>query len=133
MVHSKIHLSVRKITTIAFVVIFLCVSGLVIAYAQNGAIKELERKKAIETIIEVEKKPQEQEKEKELLPIMSESKLIQKCPESWIDNQMPQVVRDGKPIGTTQYLIIEGKRVELSEVDMGWISLNCEIKKQTVY
>ncbi|NCO11251.1 hypothetical protein GW924_01445 [Candidatus Pacearchaeota archaeon] len=55
--------------------------------------------------------------------------LIQKCPDGWIDNQMPSV----GPEEERQYFIIDEKRREISDFDMPWIEANCDIEKQVVY
>jgi len=54
--------------------------------------------------------------------------LIQKCPDEWIDNQMPPV----GPEEERQYFIIDEKRREISDFDLPWIETNCDIKKQVV-
>ncbi len=55
--------------------------------------------------------------------------LIQRCPDEWIDNQMPST-GDGE---NREYFIIDEKRREISDFDMAWIEANCDIEKQVVY
>lgn len=54
------------------------------------------------------------------------------CPTAWIDNQMPQVYTTGKPLNepSREYLVVNGKRAEIVDYDMGWIKNNCSIKKE---
>lgn len=57
------------------------------------------------------------------------SSLIQSCPDSWYSNQMPQIVPEGQPIPTPEsYFIYDGKRVETDQVDVNWVTANCDQK-----
>lgn len=59
--------------------------------------------------------------------------LIQRCPDAWYSDKMPTISNDGKPVAAREYLVIDGKRVELSQADMAWIGANCSVEKKTVY
>lgn len=59
--------------------------------------------------------------------------LIRKCPEAWYENQIPGIVREGEVKIIEGYMIIDGKRVELDQVDVKWVGENCQIKKQKAY
>jgi hypothetical protein len=55
--------------------------------------------------------------------------LIQSCPEAWYSNQMPQIVPDDQPLPTPEtYFIYNGKRVETNQVDVDWVTANCDQK-----
>jgi hypothetical protein len=53
---------------------------------------------------------------------------IKQCPEAWYDNQMPGSSRSG----TSQYLIVEGERREISDFNIQWIQKNCEVNSPSV-
>jgi hypothetical protein len=53
---------------------------------------------------------------------------IKQCPTAWIDNQMSSTLTSGE----RQYLIINGKNYQASEVNVKWIQANCEISKPSV-
>jgi hypothetical protein len=53
---------------------------------------------------------------------------IRQCPEDWYDNQMP----GPQASGDRQYLIIDGKHYQLSEVNVKWIQSNCEVNKPSI-
>ena len=57
------------------------------------------------------------------------------CPDHWVVNRMPGVMQpDSKvPEVPRAYLIIHGKRVETTDVDMNWIKANCAIQPETVW
>lgn len=59
---------------------------------------------------------------------LSQTKLIQICPEEWIQNKMPSTDAQS----ANEYFIYEGKRRELKEFDMEWVKKNCSIKPQIV-
>lgn len=48
------------------------------------------------------------------------------CPDEWIDNMEPPV---NPIVEERQYFIVNGERIELSELDVDWIRENCEVKK----
>jgi len=50
------------------------------------------------------------------------------CPDAWYSNQMPGIDSDS-PQTLREYMIVQGQRRELEEMDMEWIRLNCEIKE----
>ncbi len=47
------------------------------------------------------------------------------CPEAWYSNQMPGTVGDNNP--PREYMVINGTRVELTEVDVVWVRANCVV------
>jgi hypothetical protein len=54
------------------------------------------------------------------------------CPEEMIVNQMPAVDRSGETVSDeipmrSNYYIIDGKRVEIDELDTAWIASNCRV------
>lgn len=51
----------------------------------------------------------------------NQSTLIQKCPEAWYRNLMPE---SGKS-QPTEYLIVNGVRAEIAHYDTTWIRKNC--------
>ena len=55
---------------------------------------------------------------------------LKECPDEWIVNKMPGFDSNDS---NKQYFILEGKRRELSEFDMSWVSVNCKIEKQVVF
>ncbi|MEI6510870.1 MAG: hypothetical protein WCO25_02390 [Candidatus Uhrbacteria bacterium] len=59
--------------------------------------------------------------------------LIQRCPDAWYTNRMPTVADDGRPTMPSEYVVIDGKRMELSQMDMAWVGANCSVDKKTVY
>ena len=69
--------------------------------------------------------------------------LLQVCPEAWYENKMPMVFDDTSETTFTggegskfssQYVIINGERVEMNEVDVPWIQQNCEVSApETIY
>lgn len=65
--------------------------------------------------------------------VTGEQRLIQKCPEAWYENQIPGIVREGDIKIIEGYMIFDGKRVELDQVDVKWVGENCQIKKQKAY
>lgn len=52
---------------------------------------------------------------------------IRKCPTAWYKNEMPGIYKKNE-----EYLIIEGVRYEVNEVNTGWIVNNCEVNKPQV-
>ncbi|MCK9345131.1 MAG: hypothetical protein M0P64_03365 [Candidatus Pacebacteria bacterium] len=66
-------------------------------------------------------------------PGSSATKLLQDCPETWFDNQMPMIIDPGQPRPVTQYFIYKGERRELAEFDMKWVSANCPVQPSAVY
>lgn len=132
MSRPRINLSPTQVTIISFMVIFFTYVGSSYAYQQIKSSRESAVEKTIPEIIQ-----EDAVNNKVGAPVIKDTNisqdLIQKCPDAWYDNQMPRVVREGEVVGTREYLIIDGKRVELSQVDMDWIVQNCQIRKQTVY
>jgi hypothetical protein len=57
------------------------------------------------------------------------SLLIRRCPEKWVNNQMPCSGDCAAP----QYYILDGKRWEIFQFDKLWLSKNCNLKMDTVY
>lgn len=53
------------------------------------------------------------------------------CPDHWIEDRMPGPI-ERKPY-ERQYFIIDGKRVELQDVDLDWILIYCPIAIEYVY
>ncbi len=102
------HLSSRRIATIGLVVIFLL--GLVTVFVWSNG-----------------------EKKSDAPPVESSTTLIRRCPDAWYADKMPTISNDGKPAAAREYLVIDGKRVELSQADMAWIGANCSVEKKTVY
>lgn len=54
------------------------------------------------------------------------------CPEEMIVNRMPSVDRSGETSSDeiptrSNYYIIDGKRVEIDELDTAWIASNCRV------
>lgn len=67
-------------------------------------------------------------------PLPEFSKL-QICPDAWYKNEMPCVYRDSPAECEKvrkEYLIINGERKELEEVDVQWIKKNCEVSEPEV-
>ncbi|MCX6714771.1 MAG: hypothetical protein NTX72_03080 [Candidatus Uhrbacteria bacterium] len=62
----------------------------------------------------------------------STSLLIQTCPEAWYGDQMPKVI-GGSRTQTNEYMIMNGKRVEMNQVDVAWVLTHCQVKKQSVF
>lgn len=125
----KIFFSARTLIKIIALAIFFFVFGFAMLFSQNSKTKE---PKELE-ILNIKTETTEVIQKKEAEFISPVQVLIQKCPEAWYDNQMPQVVKEGSIAKITEYLIMNGKRVELKEVDMKWVSENCQIKKQTIF
>jgi hypothetical protein len=51
------------------------------------------------------------------------------CPDAWYDNQMPGVAdQETRP---DEYLIVNGRRAELTDYDVEWIKSHCRINKPT--
>lgn len=48
------------------------------------------------------------------------------CPDAWYENRMPCV---GDCFGERQYLVVDGERREISEFNLLWIGINCEVNK----
>lgn len=55
--------------------------------------------------------------------------LMRVCPEAWFDNRMPGPVDEGGL--PREYFIVNGERVETSEMDVEWVRANCEINAPT--
>lgn len=49
------------------------------------------------------------------------------CPEAWYINRMPATPNPQNP--PLEYMIIDGKRVEISEVDLDWVKKNCTVNQ----
>lgn len=54
------------------------------------------------------------------------------CPDSWIVNNMPRTMDIGAN-SPNQYFIIDGKRIEVDEVDTDWVTRNCDVRQNVVY
>lgn len=55
--------------------------------------------------------------------------LMRVCPEAWFDNRMPSPIgEDNLP---REYFVVNGARVEVSEMDVEWVRANCEINAPT--
>lgn len=54
---------------------------------------------------------------------------LQVCPDAWYINRMPAKQDSQNP--PIEYMVIDGKRVEISEVDLNWIKKNCAITQPT--
>lgn len=60
------------------------------------------------------------------------------CPDSWYENRMPMVGRDGDMITedeNQQYNIsfmVNDKKIDTRTVDLDWVSSNCEIKRPEI-
>ncbi len=61
--------------------------------------------------------------------LISGNDLFKVCPTDWIVNKMP-VIDKNQP---EEYYILDGKRWEISEFDVGWVRENCDVKPQAVY
>lgn len=48
------------------------------------------------------------------------------CPESWFSDKMPMI---GEETINSEYMIVDGKRTEMYEMDVEWIKENCEVNK----
>lgn len=48
------------------------------------------------------------------------------CPEAWFNDKMPIIGED--PV-SAEYLVVDGERKEVFEMDLEWIKENCEISK----
>lgn len=46
------------------------------------------------------------------------------CPDAWFDNKMPVI---GEQPVDSQYLIIDGERWEMDEININWVKDNCVI------
>lgn len=66
-------------------------------------------------------------------PAEPPTSLIRRCPDAWYANKMPTISDDGTPAAAREYLVIDGRRVELSQADMAWIGANCSVEKTVVY
>lgn len=129
MKYPKIFFSARTFIKIIVLAIFLFIFGFLILSSQNSKTKEPKELENVNTKTETTEVIQK--KEPEIIPPVQV--LIQKCPEAWFDNQMPQIIKEGAVAKITEYLIMDGKRVELKEVDMKWVGENCQIKKQLLF
>jgi hypothetical protein len=54
---------------------------------------------------------------------------LQVCPDAWYINNMPTISATQNP--PNEYMVINGKRVEISEVDLDWVQKNCAITQPT--
>lgn len=54
---------------------------------------------------------------------------IRQCPEAWIINKLPTDTFNKQD----QYMLIDGARHDLKEMDVNWVKQNCAIKGPTVY
>lgn len=54
----------------------------------------------------------------------------QECPDQWYENRMPS---DNSSAINTQYFIINGERMEITDFDMEWIASNCSVEIEYVY
>lgn len=54
---------------------------------------------------------------------------IRTCPDEWIMNQMPMV---GTPSQSRNYFILDEQRREMSEFDLPWVEVNCNLEPQVV-
>ena len=53
------------------------------------------------------------------------------CPDRWIEDRMPGPI-ERMPY-ERQYFIVDGKRVEIDELDLNWILIRCPIEIEYVY
>ncbi len=69
------------------------------------------------------------------IPQEENKDLMRVCPEAWYENRMPGVVgENGDENLPRQYFIVNGERVETSEMDVNWVVANCPVKEpQPVY
>jgi|GEM_PF-1947074 len=51
------------------------------------------------------------------------------CPDEWYVNAMPGPVETANASEKKEYLIIDGKRQEISNYDMEWIKTNCSVNQ----
>jgi len=106
------HPSARRMTAIGIVVIFLATALALAAYVRSN-----------EAVVPNVPPPF----------VEPSTNLIQRCPDAWYENRMPRVSTKGESVGSSEYLIMDGKRMEISQVDMAWVGANCTVEKKTVY
>ena len=53
---------------------------------------------------------------------------LKQCPEAWIINQLPT-----DSVKQDQYLLIDGARHDLNEMNVNWVKKNCSVKGPTIY
>lgn len=61
-------------------------------------------------------------------PTINKTSKLQICPDAWYDNQMPGSDQNE----VRQYLIVKGRRAEISDYDLNWIKQNCRVNTPTV-
>ena|SRR3989304_7009323 len=68
-------------------------------------------------------------------PKPTETSKLQTCPDNWYKNEQPCIYKDSPTECENQkkeYFVIDGKRIEVEEVDVEWVKKNCEVKKPEV-
>jgi hypothetical protein len=58
---------------------------------------------------------------------------IRTCPDNWYVNRMPGTYAETDDM-PNEYMVYEGRRVELRDVDVDWVKENCAVKEpQPIY
>ncbi|MFH1802318.1 MAG: hypothetical protein ABH864_02590 [archaeon] len=76
------------------------------------------------------------ESRRDIVDLFNDEGKLRVCPDEWYDNQMPCSCEGDDCSGCndvpSQYFIVNGERMELSEFDIDWIDENCDLEPMVV-
>lgn len=61
------------------------------------------------------------------------NRLLRLCPAEWIVDEMPEIGKPDLNDPPKEYFIYQGVRRDLSEFDVDWVKVNCDVEPSYAY